>query len=628
MEKIKFLSALTLIGAAAFGLTACSSSDDAAGTGSNENGDSKYITVNLTSVGTAGAAGAKANPFTRAGEQYDVNGGKYENGTDNENTIKTARFYFFTSNGQPYMMTNGTNYLSVNNFEMKVGDNNTTVEKKTRAVLVINGVTGTVPRYMVCVANPNTETEQQLGTGSLTEDQLANAERKIASAHTGSGANASDFVMTSSTYDNSGQTVFLTSTDGHIFTSSTEATNNPVEMYVERLDAKVKTSLGAKDADHPWDNITYYTSSSTSDDIVASTTDGAYQRSGSIYPVGKTDEGTQVYALVKGWGVSDEEPKVSLLKDWSTKNVWGNYTSGDLASNLLGFTWNDASLYRSYWEHTAPMGQSDNLPVNHSFNYYAANAMGSYLYTNPNTQETTSAYATAARSAVTTNLAKVVVVAQLVTATKANGKTEYLPIEVGTYKSLEVLGLDNLKKAVLNDLTTYTYADASDVTSLGTTYHELTADDISFIPFKGGRAYEIVPQVVVKEGRNYYTGGNAHTATTADEINATLNNATYRATMRTGGRAYYYTPIRHLASVTGTPSQDSDYPLGYYGVVRNHIYDVTITSLKGFGTPVYDPTVVFDPITPTNSASYIAARINVLSWRMVTSKVDIDGTGI
>lgn len=31
MEKIKFLSALTLIGAAAFGLTACSSSDDVTG---------------------------------------------------------------------------------------------------------------------------------------------------------------------------------------------------------------------------------------------------------------------------------------------------------------------------------------------------------------------------------------------------------------------------------------------------------------------------------------------------------------------------------------------------------------------------------------------------------------------
>ena len=345
MNTKKVFSAMAFMGTVMAVMTACSSSDDLNGSGNNGNADSQYITVNLTSVGTAGAAGAKSNALTRA--SYDANGGTYEDGTDNENTIKSARFYFFTSTGDPYVMTSGTNYLSVNKFTMSAGDQNSTVEKKTQAVLVINGVTGTVPRYMVCIVNPNSEAEAQLGTGSLTEDQLANAEKKIASAHTGSGANASDFVMTSSTYDNSGQTVFVTSTDGHIYSSSTEATNDPVEMYVERLDAKVRTSLSTSST---WQTITYYTSSSTSDDIVASTTDGAYKRSGSIYPVAKTDEGTQVYALVKGWGVSDEEPKVSLLKDWSTKTRWGNYTSGDLASNLLGFTWNDASLHRSYWE--------------------------------------------------------------------------------------------------------------------------------------------------------------------------------------------------------------------------------------------------------------------------------------
>jgi len=121
----------------------------------------------------------------------------------------------------------------------------------------------------------------------------------------------------------------------------------------------------------------------------------------------------------------------------------------------------------------------------------------------------------------------------------------------------------------------------------------------------------------------------AHTATTTvSELNTTLNSATYRAEMRKSGDTYYYTPIRHLAPDVTNPTGDTSYPLGYYGVVRNHLYNVTINSLAGFGTPVYDPSYAFDPITPTNSASYIAARINVLSWRIVSQTSNIDGSEI
>ncbi|MDY4411425.1 MAG: fimbria major subunit [Prevotella sp.] len=623
MEKIKFLSALTLIGAAAFGLTACSSSDDAAGTGSNENGDSKYITVNLTSVGTAGAAGAKANPFTRAaGDTFTANGGNYENGTNGENNVKSARFYFYTASGDPYLMQGtNVNWLEVKGFinnrvDNKNKDNATeTVENKTSAVLVINGVNGTVPRYMACIVNPNDEAKTQLGNGTLTRGDLSNAEKRIATTHTiGATDDDTQFVMSSSTYDDGGSTVFTALTDGHIYNNQDDAKTKPVDIYVERLDAKVRTSLNTT-GNITWKSIDYYTKDGN---VVASTTEGATKVSGYVYPVAKTDAGTQVYALVKGWGVADEEAKASLLKDWDDthKTTWGNYST----ANPLGFTWNDASLHRSYWEYTAPF-QGANTIVNHSFNDYSKNAFGSSLYTKPNTQSTVTGFASAARSAISTNIAKVVVVAQLL----QKSGDEWLPIEVGKYKGLQVIGEDNLKAEVLKDLSAYSYAVTSDG---GTTYKSLEAKNITFERFENGRTYEIIPVVNVDGVTTLYTNADHTATTTVSELNTTLNSATYRAEMRKSGDTYYYTPIRHLAPDVTNPIGDTSYPLGYYGVVRNHLYNVTINSLAGFGTPVYDPSYAFDPITPTNSASYIAARINVLSWRIVSQKSNIDGSEI
>ena len=63
-----------------------------------------------------------------------------------------------------------------------------------------------------------------------------------------------------------------------------------------------------------------------------------------------------------------------------------------------------------------------------------------------------------------------------------------------------------------------------------------------------------------------------------------------------------------------------------YGIVRNHSYQVELGSIKGFGTPVYDPDKKIVPVVPSDDLTYLAARINVLSWRVVPSKVNLDAT--
>ena len=63
---------------------------------------------------------------------------------------------------------------------------------------------------------------------------------------------------------------------------------------------------------------------------------------------------------------------------------------------------------------------------------------------------------------------------------------------------------------------------------------------------------------------------------------------------------------------------------GEFGMVRNHLYDVTISAVQGLGTPVYDADKTITPEKPEEDQfSYIAAKINVLAWRVVSQEVTL-----
>lgn len=131
------------------------------------------------------------------------------------------------------------------------------------------------------------------------------------------------------------------------------------------------------------------------------------------------------------------------------------------------------------------------------------------------------------------------------------------------------------------------------------------------------KSYEVRP--VLKAGVKVYkkkSGDSFETTDSNDELNKKLAESPVQ--VRKDGMTYYYTPIRHLAE-----SKDK---WAYYGVVRNHSYRITINTISGFGTPVYNPDEVIDPVIPKDTETFLAARINVLSWRVVPSSVDLDAT--
>ena len=83
----------------------------------------------------------------------------------------------------------------------------------------------------------------------------------------------------------------------------------------------------------------------------------------------------------------------------------------------------------------------------------------------------------------------------------------------------------------------------------------------------------------------------------------------------TDGNTYYIVDIEHLGTAGAK-----------FGVVRNHVYQIDIKSIKGYGSPIYNGLsfIVDKPEYPIeDEASYVAARINVLSWKVVKQGVEI-----
>ncbi|MBQ6087001.1 MAG: Mfa1 fimbrilin C-terminal domain-containing protein [Bacteroidales bacterium] len=76
------------------------------------------------------------------------------------------------------------------------------------------------------------------------------------------------------------------------------------------------------------------------------------------------------------------------------------------------------------------------------------------------------------------------------------------------------------------------------------------------------------------------------------------------------GQTYYFVPIQHDADRTG--------------VVRNHVYKLTVNSINGLGTPVpFKDVDEIIPIVPEETETYISAEIDILAWKIVKQDVDL-----
>lgn len=557
---------------AALMMSACSSDDDIEGGATKPGSDPQYLAVNIVNVGSTP---------TRAGD--------YENGSADENKINKVRFYFFNGDGSPYLIkatgTEVTGKENVNWLEATPGDDTTTpgtstsVEKITNAVLVINGVQNAAPSAIVAVVNPETVDAATLKNGgTMRLSELRNTAVGQNFYKKDASGKVSDFVMSNSVYVNTGEDVCASLVAGHVATSAVDAKAKPVELYVERVVAKVTANVDETAFElgngSNWDATKYGTKTA----------------------VGKIGD-NEVYAVIDGWGLASENGKAEI-----EKKVDKTWSDGN-----LGFSpWTTSDYHRCFWEQSVAFdaGIGGNQPVNHKYSDLKAK-MNEVLYTLPNTP------ANKVTDLQNNDLTKLAVAATL---KYKDADGNWHDADICRYNGVQFLGVDNLKKQVaLTFSQYYTSTDAH-------TYTQLSASDIDFKDPDGTmQQYRVTPTLAadpVGVTKKYYTK-NPGTTSDFTEVNKSIVLAAIeaaKAEIRKGGKAYYYVPIKHLGN-TGE--------LAEYGIVRNHFYKITLSGIKGFGTPVYNPDQVVKPVVPTYDDTYLAARVQVLQWRIVNQNASL-----
>ena len=556
---------------AALMMSACSS-DDASNGGSTGVNDPQYLAVNIVNVG--------ATP-SRASEEY-------ANGTTAESEIKKVRFYFFNGDGSPYIIKNPGGGVSggdpKNWLEASPTDDTTTpgssnVEKITQTVLVINGEQNAAPSAIVAVVNPETVDAATLKNGgTMRLSELRNTAVGQNFYKKDASGKVSDFVMSNSVYVNTGEDVCASLVAGHVATSAEDATKKPVELYVERVVAKVTANVDETafklGAGTDWDATKYGTKTA----------------------VGKIGD-NEVYAVIDGWGLASENGKAEI-----EKKVDKTWSDGN-----LGFSpWTTSDYHRCFWEQSVAFdaGIGGNQPVNHKYSDLTAK-MNDVLYTLPNTP------ANKVTDLQNNDLTKLAVAATLKYKDAAGN---WLDADICRYNGVQFLGVDNLKKQVA--LTFWQYYTSTDAH----TYTQLSASDIDFKDPDGTmQQYRVTPTLAADPAgtKKYYTkttSGTTPTFTVVDKATVLAAIEAAKAEIRKGGKAYYYVPIKHLGN-TGE--------LAEYGIVRNHFYKITLSGIKGFGTPVYNPDQIVKPVVPTYEDTYLAARVQVLQWRVVNQNANL-----
>ena len=585
MKKFTMLSSV-LASALMLTIASCSSSDDIT---EIAEGSTSYIAVNLKTVGNAPTGNARQTRYT------DSQNGTYEDGVGVENKIKSVRFYFFNADGTPYILNNvngNGNYID-KEVNVNPGDQSQTVAGITETVLVLNGENHVAPASMLTVINPDINPEL-LQNGAALRWSVMRKELKGTKFY-----DNDHFMMSNSTYEEAGNDLCTTQLTGKTYASSDDAQSHPVNVYVERVNAKVNanvvgTNFEKETADVIFDGVSMKDNQKTKVGVLSLAKED-----------GTTDQ-KDIFAYIVGWGLASENGKAELFKQIDTQKF---------TDEILGISpWSSADYHRSFWSLSVPFGGTGadkNEPVNYKFSAYT-HKLGDAVYTLPNTPTEVIDDAHVYNNTLT----KFVVAARLA---YKDADNSLKPAEICEYKGQEFLGIDNLKKVFLNEISRY-YKKVPVAAGEPDKYVNLDPSDITFTTTapSGTQAkdYEVFATLANPDITLYEQKGGVWNEVTDKSVVYNMLQGT-PAEVRKGGMAYYYTTIKHLGKKG---------KLGEYGIVRNHSYQISLNSIKGFGTPVYNPEKIIVPAIPSNDKTYLAAKINVLSWRVVPSKVDLDKT--
>lgn len=299
-------------------------------------------------------------------------------------------------------------------------DHDHTAEIKTKAVLVLNGETKAVPASVIAVINPEVLDNTTLQSGTMTLSELR-------TSATGSKFydKTNGFVMSNSVYESAGQDVCSTPVANSVFATSEDAMKNPVDIYVERVNAKVNAKI---DAD--------YQRTGETEKAWTKNADGKYQiEVGSIDVTTYADNTNAaptkntypVYAVVQGWQLADADGKAEVCKQIKT-----SWYAGELGIS----PWTTSDYHRCFWSKSVPFTSGAqggaNHPVNPKFTDITQSLSGEFsaepVYTLPNTPD----------QVVTNPTTSLNTLTKLIVAAKLVYKDKMVIITLRKYVSIEV----------------------------------------------------------------------------------------------------------------------------------------------------------------------------------------------
>lgn len=567
-----FLTTLAIAG--------CSNDDDLIDKGKEdqENGQLRYLAVNIVTPKDPGVRSAS-------------NGG-FAQGSENEDAAEKATFV---------LLDKDDNVVSVlSNQPLNpwkgLGNYAPSVENVSTAVLVVNAEKSQ-PTVTGILAILNAPAELNIAKeGGNMKTTLAGI-KEIAGNYGPSGDKGS-FIMTNSVYvDGTDIKIAADVTEAQFAKTADAAKNNPVDIYVERVVAKITTNAVANITDQGTDK---------------------FNRGASVQINGETVL-TNLTINIKGIQIAN-----SAQWSYLFKNVDGFQTSAPWPE------WSDLSNYRSYW---ANMPTSGVTYMNHSWNQISGQDDGNTalaltashsFYVQENVVPTAS-------TANPKQHTSVIVTAQL-------QNNEGMPFEFvqigGVYYKPEG-GLKQIAGYLANRH--YYIKETSGEDDNITTYESIPAEYLEwaakaptgatdvkgwegFAQLKSEYASKTFYQYVdnVAEGESHYR------SRTAAQINTALQEKALRALKWTNGMCYYFVDIEHFGTET-TGEGDAATTVQRKGIIRNHVYNLTLNSLEGLGVPVFDPEKEIIPENPPkNELFYLAARVNILKWKIVGQEINFN----
>lgn len=584
--KIKHYFGLAVIAA----MTAsCSSNEDLGtagpGTGTNEAGVG-YVAFNINLPTQSGSS-------SRAGSEND----QFDAGTPNEYDVKDATLLIFEGADEANAQFKGAYTLNTAPWKDNGQTDNITTTSATIVKEIATPTSSSDHCYALVVLNKNgvftvDETAKTItlkgatatfsGTyknfaESLSEENLTKNGFYMANAPLASKAGGAT--------DPTGAEInTLATLDDKIKKTESEAKSAPAQIYVERGVAKV-----------------------TMQNTSPTTVDGSTKFGGT----------STVDFKITSWVLDNTNKKTYLVRSTDGFGDWTSLASNSttlLAANKYRFVGSNAvaaNLYRTYFAKDANFDQTGNsaaltagdLVTNPNPTFVDKFGNDNPQYCFENTFD-----AACQNDRYTTRV--------LIKAKLNSGETFYVfNGDQNTIYPIDKVK-DEIKKYYLIENEAWIKANVTPAP----TKSEVDGDDLDVVISDAAGKVSIT-SITFKSGVT--VSSSATVPTNYDEVLKRIGSIDeYK-----NGESYYFVRIKHFGDdmtpwnkdETTKPSASSIYPdahqagnyLGRYGVLRNNWYDIAVEGVKGLGSAVV-PKVT--PNTDDELKSYIAVKINVLSW--------------